>query len=179
MRVPALPSHQPVAKAATVRSADQQRPACKQLLRAIRESVVVIALAPLFAGAILCGCGSRETLLEVRGQVKLDEAPLTTGVVSLRAEQGNDTLHQPTGLIDASGTYRIYTAGKVGAPPGKYRVVVFATEPTVDMSKVHPGLPKSLIPKCYNNAVSSPLGFEVDRAAVAGAYDLQLTQAAK
>ncbi|WP_425617439.1 hypothetical protein NA78x_001116 [Anatilimnocola sp. NA78] len=135
----------------------------------------------LLACAMVCaiGCGSSEVLLDVSGTVRLDEAPLTTGVVSLRAGDGNGTLHQPTGLIDAQGNYRIYTASKAGAPPGKYRVVVFATEPTVDMSKVHPGLPKSLIPQRYNNAHSSPLSFEVDRVAAAGAYDLQLTQAAK
>lgn len=124
---------------------------------------------------VSAGCGpSGPVLHEVRGSVRLGDAPLTTGVVSLRADQGNTTLHQPTGTIDNRGQYRIYTSGQPGAPPGAYRVVVFATEPTVDTGKVSPGMPKSLIPTRYNNVSTSPLEFEVTAAPAAGAYDLQL-----
>ena len=124
---------------------------------------------------IQIGCGPAGPVLhEVRGSVKFAGAPLTTGVVSLRGDKGNSTLHQPTGTIDASGRYRIYTTGKPGAPPGWYRVVVFATEPTVDTGKVSPGMPKSIIPIRYNNANTSPLEIEVTAAPAAGVYDLQL-----
>lgn len=124
---------------------------------------------------VSAGCGSSTPALhEVRGSVRFGDAPLTTGVVSLRADKQNTTLHQPTGTIESSGRYRIFTSGKPGAPPGAYRVVVFATEPTVDTGKVSPGLPKSLIPTRYNNPSTSPLEFEVTAAPAAGAYDLQL-----
>ncbi|QDU25903.1 hypothetical protein ETAA8_09750 [Anatilimnocola aggregata] len=139
-------------------------------------SALALGSWPLFFAA---GCSEPgEALLDVRGTVQLEQEPLTTGVVSLRAENGNETRHQPTGLIDSQGNYRLYTAGRPGAPPGFYRVVVFANEPAIDLSKVHPGLPKSLIPKRYNDAISSPLAFEVKPDAAAGSYNLQLTRAA-
>lgn len=127
------------------------------------------------AGFALAGCGpSGPVLYEVRGAVTFAGKPLTTGTVSLRADRDNDTRHQPTGLIDSRGQYRIYTTEKPGAPPGWYRVVVFATEPLVDSGKVSPGMPKSIIPIRYNNASNSPLSFEVKAKPSAGEYDLQL-----
>ena len=124
---------------------------------------------------VQAGCGSSSPALqEVRGTVRFGEAPLTTGVVSLRADQGNTTQHVPTGTIDGSGHYRIYTNSQPGAPPGRYRVVVFATEPTVDTGKASPGMPKSLIPARYNHASTSPLVFEVTASPAAGSYDLRL-----
>lgn len=123
------------------------------------------------------GCGPAGPVLhEVRGAVKYAGVPLTTGVVSLRGDKGNSTLHIPTGTIDGSGRYRVFTNGKPGAPPGWYRVVVFATEPTVDTGKVSPGMPKSIIPIRYNNATTSPLEIEVTATPAEGAYDLQLEQ---
>lgn len=123
----------------------------------------------------LAGCGaSGPKLYEVRGAVTYDGRPLTTGTVSLRADRNNETRHQPTGLIDARGNYRIYTTEKPGAPSGWYRVVVFATEPLVDSGKVSPGLPKSIIPVRYNNASTSPFEFEVKAQPTAGEYDLKL-----
>lgn len=123
----------------------------------------------------LCGCGQSGPLLhEVQGTVKFGSQPLTTGTVSLRADGDNTTRHQPTGLIDKAGHYRIYTTSQPGAPPGRYRVVVFATEPLIDTGKVSPGLPKSIIPVRYNHVSTSPLSFEVKASPAAGEYDLQL-----
>jgi len=139
----------------------------------------VVRLICLFAitGAILplCSCGQSGPLLhEVQGTVKFGNQPLTTGTVSLRADGDNTTRHQPTGLIDKEGHYRIYTTGLPGAPPGIYRVVVFATEPIIDTGRVSPGLPKSIIPVRYNNVSTSPLSFEAKASPAAGEYDLQL-----
>src|SRR5262245_36253400 len=115
---------------------------------------------PSFLLLVCCSCGSSQPPLhEVRGTVRFGAASLATGVVSLRADKGNTTQHIPTGTIDGSGRYRIYTNGRPGAPPGWYRAVVFATEPTVDTGKASPGMPKSLIPIRYNNANTSPLEF--------------------
>lgn len=127
--------------------------------------------------AVAAGCGrSQESLIEVRGRVTFGGQPLTTGVVSLRpqAERGNKSLHQPTGVIDAAGQYRIFTNQRPGAPPGWYRVVVFATEPTVDTGKAHPGMPKSLIPAAYNHPNSSPLEIEVRGDSPQVEHDLAL-----
>jgi hypothetical protein len=144
-----------------------------------RRVLSVVRLVCLFAVTCatlpLCGCGkSGPVLHEVQGTVKFGSQPLTTGTVSLRAERDNTTRHQPTGLIDEQGRYRIYTTGQPGAPPGWYRVVVFATEPLVDSGKVSPGLPKSIIPVRYNNVSTSPFSFEVKASPAAGEYDLQL-----
>jgi hypothetical protein len=127
------------------------------------------------AAMVFGGCSqSGPKLYEVRGAVTYDGKPLTTGTVSLRADRDNETRHQPTGLIDARGNYRIYTTEKPGAPGGWYRVVVFATEPLVDSGKVSPGLPKSIIPVRYNNVSTSPFAFEVKAKPAVGEYDLKL-----
>lgn len=136
-------------------------------------------LVALLLASSLVGCGPRgEELFEVRGQVELGGAPLTTGVVSLRADRDNKTPHHPTGLIDSQGHYQVFTSGQPGAPPGWYRVVIFATEATANTKQAHPGLPKSLIPRRYNDAGSTPLSIEVKRDATAGAFDLKLTPGA-
>lgn len=139
------------------------------VVRLICLSAVTCAIPPL------CGCGQSGPLLhEVQGTVKFGSQPLTTGTVSLRAERDNTTRHQPTGLIDKDGHYRIYTTGLPGAPPGSYRVVVFATEPLIDTGRVSPSLPKSIIPVRYNNVSTSPLSLEAKANPAAGEYDLQL-----
>lgn len=134
--------------------------------------VLLVSLCAWCCAAI--GCSRGEQLLEVRGAVTYAGEPLTTGIVSLRAKNPEVTLHQPTGVVDQRGEYRIYTNYRPGAPPGEYRVVVFATEPTIDTGKVSPGMPKSLIPKRYNDAATTPLEFEVQSQPASGAYDLRL-----
>ncbi len=46
--------------------------------------------------------------------------------------------------------------------PGQYRVIVFASEPTADRGgAAHRGLPRSLVPKRYNDPKSTPLRLTV------------------
>jgi hypothetical protein len=138
-----------------------------------RSNPVWLALLSLWMA--IAGCGSRgDGLVEVQGEVSLGGAPLTTGVISLRPAPGNETPHHPTGLIDSQGHFRIYTSGQPGAPPGQYRVVVFATEPLADSKQAHPGMPRSIIPKRYNDASSTPLAMDVVRGPIPGQYDLKL-----
>ena len=146
-----------------------------------QTSIVTLASRLILFGALglisFAGCSrSQESLIEVRGRVSFGGKPLATGVVSLRpdAERGNKSLHQPTGVIDPTGDYRIFTNQRPGAPPGWYRVVVFATEPTVDTGKAHPGMPKSLIPVRYNNPATSPLQLEVRADGAPGENDFSL-----
>jgi len=127
--------------------------------------------------ASLAGCWSDQgDLIPVSGMVTLGGQPLTTGTVSLRADalQGNQTLHQPTGRIDAEGRYQIYTTERSGAPPGWYKVVVFANSQTDDKGQAHPGMPKSIIDLQYNDPAKTPLAMEVKADQPAGAYDLKL-----
>jgi hypothetical protein len=130
-------------------------------------------LFPLLCG-LLAGCGGDSLdLLPVSGQVFYDGQPLTTGTVSLHPQGA--TGHIPTGVIDSEGRYSVSTSYQPGAPPGRYHVVVHATEPVVNIpGKANPGLPKSLIPSRYNQGSTSPLEVEVKADAPPGAYDLRL-----
>jgi len=122
----------------------------------------------------LSGCGSEDTgLLPVSGQVFYDGKPLTTGTVSFHPL--NTTGHVPTGVIDKEGRYIISTNYQPGAPAGRYKVVVNATEPVeVIPGKASPGLPKSIIPGRYNQGGTSPFEIEVKADPAPDAYDLRL-----
>src|SRR5262245_48110528 len=92
---------------------------------------LLLALALVAAGAVLPGCGGpAEEFFPVTGQVTLDGKPLKVGSVSFRpdAARGNASLHHPTGEIDDQGRYTLVTVGRKGAPPGWYKVLVFADE---------------------------------------------------
>jgi hypothetical protein len=135
----------------------------------------------LFAAVIAAGfsgCGSEDTgLLPVSGQVIYDGKPLTTGTVSFHPV--GTTGHVPTGSIDKDGRYTLSTNYQPGAPPGKYKVVINATEPVkVVPGKANPGLPKSIIPRRYNQASASPFEVEVKVDAAQDAYDLRLDKEA-
>ncbi len=122
-----------------------------------------MSLAFLAAAVILSlftGCSETapNDLVPVTGRVLLDGKPLESGSVSLRPES-RETWHQPTGtLAGPEGTYVVYTSGRPGAPPGTYRVVVFASASArTSAGAAHPGMPKSLIPSRYNDPQSTPL----------------------
>jgi hypothetical protein len=131
----------------------------------------------MLCAAALSSCGKHEaeTLLPVRGRILLDGKPVTRGSVSLRPE-GTKTWDQPTGMIGSNGEYVVYTSGREGVPPGKYRVVVFVTDARESSSgAAHPGLPRSLIPERYNDPQQTPFHVEVTPHPSPGAYDLELT----
>src|SRR5262249_44285602 len=118
--------------------------------------------------------GQGEKFLPVSGQVTVNGTPLTFGAVSFRpdASRGNTTLHHPTGEIDSQGNFELYTARQKGAPPGWYKVLVFADE-NQKQGAVHPAPPRWAInPKSTSEA--TPLSTEVVEKPAAGAYDLKL-----
>ena len=125
------------------------------------------ARACLLLGIVsaLFGCGRRgELLVPVEGVVTLKGRPLHDGAVSFRPDtaQGNRSLHQPTGAIQPDGRYRLFVGHRAGAPPGHYKVVIFANEAIVhEAGSVHPGMPKSLIDRRYNAPTTTPLAVEV------------------
>lgn len=102
--------------------------------------------------------------------------PLTTGTVSFRpdAARMNQSQHQPTGRIEADGRYTLYTTERSGAPPGWYKVIVFASSQTDEKGQAHPGMPKSIVHVQYNDPAQTPLSIEVKAGQTAGAYDLKL-----
>jgi hypothetical protein len=140
-------------------------------LRPLRSSVPCLLLLAIL---LLSGCsGENLDLLPVSGRVYLGGQPLTTGAVSFHPT--NITGHVPTGTIDKEGRYTLSTAYQPGAPPGRYKVIIHATEPVEQApGKASPGLPKSIIPPRYNESASSPFEIEVKPDAPEGAYDLRL-----
>ena len=140
-------------------------------------------LVPLTGTVLLWaagGCGDRgEKFFRVAGSVKLDGKPLTVGAVSLRPDssRGNGSKHIPTGAIDRQGNYELVTIGKNGAPPGWYKVLVFADANTLPTGvAAHPLPPKWLMNVKYTDPATTDLAVEVSESPTAGAYDLNLTK---
>lgn len=136
-----------------------------------------MALVALGASFSLVGCTESKPsdFIPVTGRVTLDGRPLTSGSVSLRAAAG-ETWHQPTGAISGSdGEFVVYTNGLPGAPPGQYRVIVFASEPASDRGgAAHPGLPRSLVPRRYNDPKATPLQLTVAPPPAPTRHDLEV-----
>jgi hypothetical protein len=79
-------------------------------------------------------------------------------------------------MVEPAGRYVVYTNGRAGAPPGIYRVVVFASEATTSADGVaRPSMPKSLVPNCYNQPDQTPLRLEVVAPLATNSYDLELS----
>lgn len=138
-------------------------------------------LSTVLLSVVLGGCGgdNRPKLVPVAGRISLDGKPLSSGSVTLRPESAQGGWEQPTGIIEADGKYVVYTQGRAGAPPGKYRVVIFATGPTKSADgAAHPGLPVSLIPAMYNDPAQTPLQIDVE-AGAKRSFDWELTSHAQ
>jgi hypothetical protein len=129
-----------------------------------------------FLGAAACGlvalggCGKGRSVgpcVPVQGKVTLGGQPLAGGVVELIPLEGGPNLPRPEGRIDAQGGYSLTTAGKGGAPVGRYRVVV--TTSGEDKKQ------ESQFNSVYSHPENSPLILPVTEAAAPGAYDLRLT----
>lgn len=137
----------------------------------LRQRFPVLAACVLMAG----GCArSGDTLYPVVGTVQLEGRPLTFGGVSFRpaADKGNTSAHQPTGRIDENGVYELSTGTRRGAPPGWYRVLVFATPDTA------PGMapPKFVTHLKYTREETTDILLEVVPNPTETAYDLQVTK---
>jgi hypothetical protein len=133
--------------------------------------------AAALAGAALAlaGCGDDSGIppcVPVSGLVTLDGKPLTDGTVIFlgATEKGGPTGYEPVALIDAQGTYSLVTRHKPGAPPGKYKVVVYWDVPGAGWQK-----PQSRLPARYSDHAHTPLAVEVVKDPAPGAYDLAMT----
>jgi hypothetical protein len=130
----------------------------------MRVLIPLIVLFPL-------GCSKKEAFAPVSGSVSVNDGAVPSGTITLYpdAEKGNTSQQQPTGLIKA-GQYEIFaTAGIKGAPPGWYKVVVYA----VDDPK--PGKPNNYFTnKMYADIKTTPLSLEVIEKPESGRYDLKL-----
>jgi hypothetical protein len=122
------------------------------------------------------GCSEKgqqgPALVPVSGVVKMNGKPLTTGgSVSYRDSTG---LVQPGGSIEADGTYKVFLDKREGAPPGRYRVLVFASVPRANTAG-HGGLPRLIIDEKFMRPDMTPLSVEVKSDNPPGTYDLAVT----
>jgi hypothetical protein len=122
----------------------------------------------LLGAGTLVGCGGdSRPLVPVEGTVTLGGKIYTGGgYVSLFAIEEDAKGPVPEGDIDSAGRYAIKTAGKEGAPPGKYRVTV--RYGSGDRSQY------DSFNSLYSSWNKSPLSLEVIESAPAGTYDLKL-----
>jgi hypothetical protein len=139
-------------------------------------------LVVLVCLAVIPGCGKPlPPVAPVSGKVTVDGKPLAAGQVSLLADIGMPTSENKvdvpstglsTGNIDSNGEYKITTAGKDGAPIGKYKVTVTPTMmPSSDPKKA----PAIGFARKFSDPKDTPLRIEVVASPAAGAYDLKLT----
>jgi hypothetical protein len=126
-----------------------------------------------------CGRDASDDLVPVEGRITLDDEPLTLGSISFRPDpsRGNKTKQHPTGTIDFQGNYKLYTVNKRGAPPGWYKVLIFAYQPAEDAKPTKGAMPpvtKALIPEKYSDPRKTDVNVEVVKGDHPGPYDIKL-----
>lgn len=149
---------------------------CRSAMKQPAASLLVIGLLAVVSLIGIPGCGkdvpAGPPLVPVSGIVSLDGKPLATGgTVSYRDSTG---IIQPAGKIEADGHYELFTDKRPGAPVGKYRVLVFASE-SPEQAAAHGGLPRLIVHKQFMDLTTTPLHVEVKDGNPSGAYDLQVT----
>jgi hypothetical protein len=125
-----------------------------------------------------CGSGPRG-LVPVAGKVTVAGRPLTKGTVTLRpdASRGNTSQFHPTGVVDAQGNYYLVTGKSKGAPPGWYKVLVFASAPgDASQTEGGPPPPRWLTDVKYTHEDTTDRTIEVRSGAPPGEYDLRLSK---
>ena len=145
-----------------------------------------LRLLPLatLAVILMAGCGDDSGVgptFPVAGKVTLQNEPFsaknTIIVFKPDASRGNKDPFAPAGAVDADGSYTLTTKGKIGAPPGWYKVVVTSRD---EAPTEHPKDPrhrpvaKSLLPARYGQEKTTDLAIEIVENPAPGAYDLKL-----
>jgi hypothetical protein len=133
------------------------------------SSSVLLSWIALGCGLLLVtGCSTGPQvgeLVPVEGKVLVDGTPLSEGDVVFLPVDREANGPTPNAKIQDDGNYRLATAGKPGAPLGKYRVMIKPGASTIKAKlQINPIYTK---PK-------SPLEIEVARDKPAGDYDLHL-----
>ncbi|MCI0681531.1 MAG: hypothetical protein L0Y71_05465 [Gemmataceae bacterium] len=146
----------------------------RSTMRPVRRGVLLASALGFF---VLCGCGgpALPPMVPVEGSVTVDGAPVTSGQVSFVPVSAEPDKPVPpsNGQIDASGSYRIFTGGKAGAPAGKYKVTV---TPSMVPMQGATSMPKTPFNERFRDLNKTTLQIEVAADKAAGAYDLKLTK---
>jgi hypothetical protein len=139
--------------------------------RTARSRALVVLIVGIAALAVGC-TGASEKLAPVAGVVTVNSQPVPNGNLTFYpdASKGNASQHQPTGVIGEDGHYEVFVpGGKKGAPPGWYKVTVYAVDDP------QPGKPnKYFVHKKYTDIATTPLLIEVVENPAPGRYDLKL-----
>ncbi len=139
-------------------------------LLAVRPLLSVAVLALLVG---LAGCAPpAERLVPASGKVTVKNQLLPAGIMVVfhpNTQKGNTTPLEPRGQLDAQGVYQLQSGDREGAPPGWYRVAVFAIKPTKEMRP-----PEWLAKPRYAGPKTSGLEVEVVENPAPGAYDFDL-----
>jgi hypothetical protein len=117
------------------------------------------------------GCATPVKVESVSGKVTVGGQPVTSGQVTfLPVGKEGGSAGLSAGTIDETGTYKIFTAGKEGAPAGKYKVTV-----TPSMVPTGDKMPTTPFNAKYRDPTNTPLTIEVPSTAPGG-YDLKLSK---
>jgi hypothetical protein len=123
-------------------------------------------------GLTSCTSGPTEKLHPVAGKAMVDGKAVPSGNVTFYPDKskGNETLHQPMGVIEGDGAFELVVpGGKKGAPAGWYTVVVYAVDDP------QPGKPnKYFVDPSYADVGTTPLKIEVVAKPEADRYHLRL-----
>jgi hypothetical protein len=142
------------------------------------------SLVGLLLPVLTLGCGDPDSVvtLPVAGRVTVNGEPLAAATATVvfhpDRSRGNLSPHEPVGHVESDGSYILATAGKSGAPPGWYLVIVSAYErPKDDTRRHHFAAAKSyhlLVNRRYGDPRTSGLKLEVVPNPAPDQYDLKL-----
>jgi len=142
---------------------------------------IFLGIVAAVAACLVVGCrgaGDEGNRVPVAGKIAFKGGqPLPRGTVIFAPDggKGNSSLHEPRGVIDGDGNYKLMTTPKLeGASPGWYIVTIIAQAP-YDESKSSWD-PPWLINRKYGSRQTSGLTVEVIDKAEAGRYDFQVTK---
>jgi hypothetical protein len=126
-----------------------------------RLRFMVYGFLLLIAG-VLAGCspGDPLGLAPLSGAVTYRGKPLDHGTVVFTPQSGTPG-PQAVGELDATGRFRMRTAGRDGAAVGKHIVTVHCRRVVTAEEARRLVIGELLIPTKYANEVDSPLRFEV------------------
>jgi hypothetical protein len=135
----------------------------------------LVGVAVCLAAVLVPGCGGGPAIdvAPVKGKVTVEGQPVTSGQVSFLPESQDIKGGMSAGQIDSNGQYTINTAGKAGAPPGKYKVTITPTMVPAQGATKPPSTPFN---SKYSDPQKTPLTVEVTKSPAPDAYDLKLTK---
>ena len=136
-----------------------------------------VCLLVSICAVLSLGCPKKDgevpDTVPVSGTVTVDGQPVTAGQVSFVAFDKEQKVGGIcAGQLDPSGGYVLYTGGKEGAPPGRYKVTVAPSMMPTGDSKM-PSMPFNMK---FADAAKTTLIVTVAANAAPGTYDLKLTK---